>query len=97
MRFVGKKYLNVVLFYDRHKTGKTGRIPTCIAGHPEEECIATGDSTGRVVVWKSLFQTRPYTAVYHWHTLPVTEIAFSKSGNCLNFNVIMLTYIFKIL
>ncbi|XP_031836889.1 WD repeat-containing protein l(2)05287 isoform X2 [Nomia melanderi] len=63
-----------------HKTGKTGRIPTCIAGHPEEECVATGDSTGRVVVWKSLFQTRPYTAVYHWHTLPVTEIAFSKSG-----------------
>ncbi|XP_033329848.2 WD repeat-containing protein l(2)05287 [Megalopta genalis] len=63
-----------------HKTGKTGRIPTCIAGHPEEECVATGDSTGRVVVWKGLFQTRPYTAVYHWHTLPVTEIAFSKSG-----------------
>ncbi|XP_076232800.1 WD repeat-containing protein l(2)05287 [Calliopsis andreniformis] len=63
-----------------HKTGKTGRIPTCLAGHPEEECVATGDSTGRVVVWKSLFLTRPYTAVYHWHTLPVTEIAFSKSG-----------------
>ncbi|XP_043254565.1 WD repeat-containing protein 75 [Colletes gigas] len=64
----------------QHKTGKTGRIPTCIAGHPEEECVATGDSSGRVVVWKSLFQTRPYTGVYHWHTLPVTEIAFSKSG-----------------
>ncbi|XP_011870474.1 PREDICTED: WD repeat-containing protein 75 [Vollenhovia emeryi] len=63
-----------------HKTGKTGRLPTCIAGHPEEECVATGDSTGRVVVWKSLFQTRPYTAVFHWHTLPVTEIVFSKSG-----------------
>ncbi|KAK1133746.1 hypothetical protein K0M31_011541 [Melipona bicolor] len=63
-----------------HKTGKTGRNPTCIAGHPEEECVATGDSSGRVVVWKSLFQIRPYTAVYHWHTLPVTEIAFSKSG-----------------
>ncbi|XP_003708110.1 WD repeat-containing protein l(2)05287 isoform X1 [Megachile rotundata] len=63
-----------------HKTGKTGRIPTCIAGHPEEECVATGDSTGRVVVWRGLFQTRPCTAVYHWHTLPVTEIAFSKSG-----------------
>ncbi|XP_012060006.1 PREDICTED: WD repeat-containing protein 75 [Atta cephalotes] len=63
-----------------HKTGKTGRVPTCIAGHPEEECVATGDSTGRVLVWRSLFQTRPYTAVFHWHTLPVTEIVFSKSG-----------------
>ncbi|XP_017756050.1 PREDICTED: WD repeat-containing protein 75 [Eufriesea mexicana] len=63
-----------------HKTGKTGRMPTCIAGHPEEECVATGDTTGRVVVWKGLYQTRPYTAVYHWHTLPVTEIIFSKSG-----------------
>ncbi|KAL6257883.1 hypothetical protein P5V15_011482 [Pogonomyrmex californicus] len=63
-----------------HKTGKTGRLPTCIAGHPEEECVATGDSTGRVVVWRNLFQTRPYTSVFHWHTLPVTEIVFSKSG-----------------
>lgn len=74
------KYLNIIWFYHRHKTGKTGRRPTCIAGHPEEECVATGDSTGRAVVWKGLFQTRPYTAVYHWHTLPVTEIVFSKSG-----------------
>ncbi|XP_011056912.1 PREDICTED: WD repeat-containing protein 75 isoform X1 [Acromyrmex echinatior] len=63
-----------------HKTGKTGRVPTCIAGHPEEECVATGDSTGRVLVWRNLFQTRPYTAIFHWHTLPVTEIVFSKSG-----------------
>ncbi|XP_066602543.1 WD repeat-containing protein 75 [Prorops nasuta] len=63
-----------------HKTGKTGRLPTCIAGHPREECVATGDSTGRVVVWRNLFQNRPYTASYHWHTLPVTEIAFSFSG-----------------
>lgn len=65
----------------RHKTGNPNRLPTCIAGHPEEECVATGDSTGRVVVWRNLFQTRPYTAVFHWHTLPVTEIVFSKSGN----------------
>ncbi|XP_032679109.1 WD repeat-containing protein 75 isoform X2 [Odontomachus brunneus] len=63
-----------------HKTGKTNRLPTCIAGHPVEECVATGDSTGRVVVWRNLFQTRPYTAVFHWHTLPVRVIAFSKSG-----------------
>lgn len=68
-------------FKCRHKTGKTGRLPTCIAGHPEEECVATGDSTGRVLVWRNIFQTRPYTAVFHWHTLPVTEIVFSNSGN----------------
>jgi NET1-associated nuclear protein 1 (U3 small nucleolar RNA-associated protein 17) len=69
------------LYECRHKTGTTGRLSTCIAGHPEEECVATGDSTGRVVIWRNLFQTRPYTAVFHWHTLPVTEIIFSKSGN----------------
>lgn len=40
---------------NRHKTGKTGRIPTCIAGYPEEECVATGDSTGRVLVRRNLF------------------------------------------
>ncbi|EFN76342.1 WD repeat-containing protein 75 [Harpegnathos saltator] len=66
--------------YILHKTGNTSRLPTCIAGHPIEECVATGDNTGRVVVWRGLFQTRPYTAVFHWHTLPVTEIMFSKSG-----------------
>ncbi|XP_014479883.1 PREDICTED: WD repeat-containing protein 75 isoform X2 [Dinoponera quadriceps] len=63
-----------------HKTSDTGRLPTCIAGHPEEDVVATGDNTGRVVIWKELFKTRPYTAVFHWHTLPVREIAFSKSG-----------------
>ncbi|XP_043271275.1 WD repeat-containing protein 75 [Venturia canescens] len=63
-----------------HKIGSQGRKLTCVTGHPEEECVATGDSSGRVVVWKNLLATRPFQGVYHWHTLPVTEIAFSKSG-----------------
>ncbi|XP_063972542.1 WD repeat-containing protein 75 [Diachasmimorpha longicaudata] len=63
-----------------HKIGLTGRKLTCITGHPEDECIAVGDSSGRVVVYKNLLHSRPITGTYHWHTLPVTEIAFSKSG-----------------
>ena len=59
----------------------TGRKLTCVAGHPEEECVATGDSSGRVLVWKGLLNLpKPIQGTYHWHTLPVTEIAFSKSG-----------------
>ncbi|XP_011308970.1 WD repeat-containing protein 75 [Fopius arisanus] len=62
-----------------HKIGLTGRKLTCVTGHPEEECVAVGDSSGRVLVYRNLLQ-RPVMGSYHWHTLPVTEIAFSKSG-----------------
>ncbi|XP_011502837.1 PREDICTED: WD repeat-containing protein 75 [Ceratosolen solmsi marchali] len=59
---------------------KTGRNITCIAGHPEEECVATGDTSGRVLVWRNISQLNPNRATYHWHTLPVAQIVFSKSG-----------------
>lgn len=59
---------------------KTGRNVTCICGHPVEECVAVGDSSGRVQVWQNISQYNPVKATYHWHTLPVTEIAFSASG-----------------
>ncbi|XP_058803297.1 WD repeat-containing protein 75 [Phymastichus coffea] len=65
------------LKFNRHKTG---RKVTCVSGHPEEECVAIGDVSGRVVVLKDILQTNTVRAVYHWHTLAVTEIAFSKSG-----------------
>ncbi|XP_034952494.1 WD repeat-containing protein 75 [Chelonus insularis] len=68
------------LFNKIHKIGFGGRKFTCVTGHPEEECVATGDSSGRVAVWKNLFHNHPVYGSYHWHTLPVTEIAFSRSG-----------------
>ncbi|XP_015598224.1 WD repeat-containing protein 75 [Cephus cinctus] len=59
---------------------KTGRLLTCVAGHPEEDYVATGDFSGRVLVWKDVQQSNPIQGTYHWHTLPVTEIVFSISG-----------------
>ncbi|CAB0037118.1 unnamed protein product [Trichogramma brassicae] len=52
---------------------------TCLCGHPEEATVAVGDSLGRVIVWKDLLNI-PAKATYHWHSLPVTDIAFSSSG-----------------
>lgn len=56
---------------------------TCVTGHPEDLCVATGDTSGRVLIWYDLFKKRPVQGTYHWHTLPVTELAFSKSGGHL--------------
>ncbi|XP_074094761.1 WD repeat-containing protein l(2)05287 [Cotesia typhae] len=63
-----------------HKIGFGGRRFTCVAGHPEEDCVATGDSSGRVAVWRHILNQRASYGSYHWHTLPVTEVVFSKSG-----------------
>lgn len=65
--------------FHRHKIGFGGRKFTRVAGHPDEECVATGDTSGRVAIWKNL-HNRPIIGNYHWHTLPVTDLAFSKSG-----------------
>ncbi|XP_012257158.2 WD repeat-containing protein 75 [Athalia rosae] len=62
---------------------KTGRPCTAIAGHPDQECVATGDSSGRVLIWTNIQQRFPIRATYHWHTLPVIEIRFSRIGNHL--------------
>lgn len=54
---------------------------TCVACHPNEECIATGDNTGRVLLWRNIFiKKAPVKAIYHWHTLPVACISFSVDG-----------------
>ncbi|KAG1667295.1 Ecto-NOX disulfide-thiol exchanger 1 [Nymphon striatum] len=61
----------------------TGPRPiTCIATHPKEYCIAVGDSTGRIVLWHNfLCNAAPVFTVYHWHTLPVSDISFSSEGS----------------
>lgn len=59
----------------------TGRKFTCIACHPEEEAILTGDDTGRIVLWKGFFSKNISKAVFHWHTLPVRCLRFSMNGN----------------
>ena len=58
---------------------------TCVALHPSEQIMVTGDISGRVVLWYEFIkQNRPVKTVYHWHTLPVNAVCFSNEG-MLNF------------
>ncbi|KAJ8959492.1 hypothetical protein NQ318_022189 [Aromia moschata] len=59
----------------------SSRTFTCIACHPSEEVVLTGDSTGRVVVWQNIFSREKSQSVFHWHTLPVRTVSFSTSGD----------------
>lgn len=62
------------------KIGKSRKL-TCVACHKEEVCVATGDTSGRILVWYNLFtESEPAQATYHWHTLPVRCLTFSESG-----------------
>ncbi|CAH1179534.1 unnamed protein product [Phaedon cochleariae] len=57
------------------------RTFTCVACHPSEQIVLTGDSTGRVLVWQNLFSKEKIQTVFHWHTLPVRTVCFSTSGS----------------
>ncbi|CAH0767904.1 unnamed protein product [Bemisia tabaci] len=59
------------------------RYFTCVVCHPTEQCIATGDNTGRILLWHNIFKRYPAQSVYHWHTLPVVDVIFSENGSHL--------------
>ena len=70
-----------------------------MAIHPNEDCIATGTITGKIIIWynylnnkqlngedldyKRYFNIRPTESVLHWHSLPVLSVSFSKEGSIL--------------
>lgn len=57
------------------------RTFTCVALHPNEFIMATGDISGRILIWHDFMRlTKPPKTVYHWHTLPVNSISFSHEG-----------------
>ncbi|KAJ8969719.1 hypothetical protein NQ317_006108 [Molorchus minor] len=72
--------LNDIRQVPRHKMHGS-RTFTCIACHPSEELVLTGDNTGRVLVWQNIFNRNRTWAVYHWHTLPVRTVCFSTAGS----------------
>lgn len=58
---------------------------TCVALHPSEQIMVTGDISGRVLLWYEFIkQNRPVKTVYHWHTLPVNAVCFSNEGGLFN-------------
>ncbi|KAI9554716.1 hypothetical protein GHT06_019992 [Daphnia sinensis] len=54
---------------------------TCVALHSEKLIMATGDISGRILIWHDfVHKSRPVKTVYHWHTLPVNSVCFSSEG-----------------
>lgn len=63
------------------KNAKKNQL-TCVATHPTDQLVATGDVSGRIFLWRELFSaTEPMTALYHWHHTSVNTIAFTLSGS----------------
>ncbi|KAG0711655.1 WD repeat-containing protein 75 [Chionoecetes opilio] len=62
-----------------HMVGE--RPLTCLAFHPNQPVIASGDVTGRIVLWYDICNKRPIRKQLHWHEMPVADLAFSALGN----------------
>ena len=48
---------------------------TALAIHPNQECIATGDVEGKIVLWR-----RNTCSILHWHAHPLTVARFTGDG-----------------
>lgn len=57
---------------------------TCVAVHPTESQVASGDSTGRIMRWDITDSPDSmYSAVHHWHSVPVSALAYTSTGSVL--------------
>lgn len=64
----------------KHYVGHDVEI-NCVDFHPVEYCFATGDSLGRIIIWRNIFDKYPLKEIFHWHALGVKDIVFSTYGN----------------
>jgi len=54
---------------------------TCVAVHPTDWIFATGDDSGRILLWFNVFEkSHVGKTTFHWHTLPVADLMFSAEG-----------------
>ncbi|KAK2708005.1 WD repeat-containing protein 75-like [Artemia franciscana] len=66
----------------RHFTNE--RKFTCVALHPTENVMATGDLSGRIQIWHDFIENSyPPKADCHWHSLPVKTLRFTSEGSYL--------------
>ncbi|EDW64200.1 WD repeat-containing protein 75 [Drosophila virilis] len=74
-------FLNYVNWkFMRFKNTHTSPI-TCVRLSPCEEMGATGDESGRVIIWRQFgHQERVLCTEHHWHSTAVTSIAFTPTG-----------------
>ncbi|RUS25040.1 WD40-repeat-containing domain protein [Jimgerdemannia flammicorona] len=56
---------------------------TCLASHPTEPCVATGDDRGRITLWYCFTAAtvkKPVTSTLHWHAHQVNYMTFTADG-----------------
>ena len=68
---------NISLHTDSERPYTVARL------HPDKRVLVAGDSTGRVLLYSGLDQPDPSKAILHWHSLPVTGLAWSEEGEVL--------------
>lgn len=56
---------------------------TCIASHPKEITIATGDKLGCIIIWNNFRTDFPMMTKIHWHHHPVNDLSYSNLGSSL--------------
>ncbi|XP_055681424.1 WD repeat-containing protein 75 isoform X2 [Lutzomyia longipalpis] len=76
-----------VLYVGNLATGKRrfhfnlqNRLFTTVAVHPISPIIATGDHSGKIILWMNTDSYEPLKSIYHWHPAPVKCLSFSESG-----------------
>ncbi|XP_055332292.1 WD repeat-containing protein 75-like [Paramacrobiotus metropolitanus] len=57
---------------------------TCLTSHPTQQCVATGDRRGRIILWYGLENPSSVTrCILHWHSSSVGDVVFSSQGSFL--------------
>lgn len=81
----GKKHLCVFdLKRNQLKKHSNRNELTCLALHPNEDCIATGTQCGKILIWYNFFaDDEPTKTTLHWHCLPVMSLCFTTEGSHL--------------
>uniref|UniRef100_A0A671V3L5 WD repeat domain 75 n=1 Tax=Sparus aurata TaxID=8175 RepID=A0A671V3L5_SPAAU len=67
---------------DNKKGGKN--TFTCVACHPNDDCIATGHEDGKIRLWRNFNHKKEYTySTLHWHHSAVSSLSFTPEGTNL--------------
>ncbi|XP_042282895.1 WD repeat-containing protein 75 [Thunnus maccoyii] len=80
--FKKQKSYRFSLKEDNKKGGKN--TFTCVACHPQDDCIATGHADGKIRLWRNFNHKKEYTySTLHWHHSAVSSLRFTPEGTNL--------------
>uniref|UniRef100_A0A665W7B0 C2H2-type domain-containing protein n=1 Tax=Echeneis naucrates TaxID=173247 RepID=A0A665W7B0_ECHNA len=68
---------------ENNKKGRKNTF-TCVASHPQDDCIATGHEDGKIRLWRNFSHKKEYTySTLHWHHSVVSSLCFTPEGTNL--------------